>query len=140
MKRIFYAVALVLIWSLSAQATMIYLKAGGQIKAKKAWREKGKVVVLINRDSITTFDNSELNLKKTFPHHKKRHKQMKATVKTPAAVPNASVTSAAPAVAQPARNDKKSLLPGLPERKIPQGSEEGVLRKQKREMEQKLNE
>jgi len=69
-KKIFYAVALVLVWSVAAQAAVVYLKGGGQIKAQKVWRKKGAVVVLVNRDSITTFANSELNLKKTFPPRK----------------------------------------------------------------------
>ncbi len=145
MKKIFYAVALVLVWSVAAQAAVVYLKGGGQIKAQKVWRKKGAVVVLVNRDSITTFANSELNLKKTFPPRKKRVKPVEAGVNVPAAGAGSSVQATTnPAVSPPAKGEKKSLLPALPnklpEREIPKSGEEGTLRKQKREMEQKLNE
>lgn len=138
MKKILCAVTLVLIWTVAAQAAVVYLKDGGQIKARKVWREKGKVVVLVTRYSITTFANSELNLKKTFPRHKKR-------VKPVTVVPDSPVKDAsAPAVAQPVKPDKKISLPHLPnklpEMTIPKGAEEGTLRKQKREMEERMKE
>jgi hypothetical protein len=135
-KKILYAVALVMVWTVAAQAAVIYLKGGGQIKAKKIWREKGKVVVLVNRDSITTFANSELNLKKTFPPRKKR-------VKPAAVTPSAPLQGgSAAAVEQPDKSEKKFALPSLPhklpEKDIPKATEEGTLRKQKREMEERL--
>ncbi|MDD2501194.1 MAG: hypothetical protein PHN92_10280 [Geobacter sp.] len=139
MKKLFCAMALLLVWAVSAQAATVYLKGGGQIKAKRVWREKGKVVVLVNRDSITSFALSEINLKKTFPPRKKRVKRVVATPAVSVAVP---APGTAPS-AQPAKADKKISLPSmpkLPEREIPKGSEEGTLRKQKREMEERIKE
>lgn len=136
MRKLFCAVVLLLVWSVAAQAATVYLKDGGQIKAKRVWREKGKVVVLVNRDSITSFAFSEINLKKTFPPHKKRLKRIAVTPAVSTAAP------AAPA-AQPAKVDKKISLPSLPklpEREIPKASEEGTIRKQKREMEERMKE
>ena len=143
-KKILCAVALILVWSVTAQAKVIYLKGGGQIKAQKVWREKGKVVVLVNRDSITTFANSELNLKKTFPPRKKKVKDVEAGVSSTAAGSGSPVQAiTTPSLVPPAKGDKKIVLPSLPnklpEREIPKSGEEGTLRKQKREMEQRLN-
>jgi len=143
MKKLFCAMALLLVWAVSAQAATVYLKDGGTIKAKRVWREKGKIVVLVNRDSITSFTAGEVNLKKTFPPRKKRVKRVAATPAVSPTAPAASVTGAAPSV-QPAKakSDKKISLPSLPnklpERSIPQGSEEGAIRKQKREMEERM--
>lgn len=136
MKKILCAVALVLVWTVAAQAAVVYLKDGGQIKARKVWREKGKVVVLVTRYSITTFANSELNLKKTFPPHKRR-------IKPVAVAPSAPVQGGTAVVSdQAVKSNKKFALPGLsnklPEMTIPKGTEEGTLRKQKREMEERL--
>ena len=140
MKKLFCAMALLLAWAVSAQASTVYLKDGGKIKAKRVWREKGKVVVLVNRDSITSFALSEINLKKTFPPLKKRLKRVAATPAVSTIAPAASATGAVP-VAQTAKADKKiSLphLPKLPEREIPKGSEEGAIRKQRRDMEERM--
>lgn len=140
MRSGIYALMLVLVWTISVQAATLYLKDGGRVKAKRIWREKGKVVVLVTRDSITSFAPGEVNLKKTFPPRKKRVKPVAATT---AAVP--APTSAAPVQgAAPAAERKKIVPPSLsntlPERAIPQGAEEGALRKQKRELDERLKE
>ncbi len=135
-----FILVLVLGWTISAAAATLYLRDGGTIKAKRIWREKGKVVVLVTRESITSFAASEVNLKKTFPS---RHKKKKAGVAkaagiatqpgTPAASPTEpSKTAKNPAASAPA-------AAGVV-REIPHGSEEGALRKQKRELEERLNE
>ena len=145
MKTLFSVVVLVLLWAVSSPAAVVYLKDGGQIKAKRVWRENGKVVVLVNHESITSFASSEVNLKKTFPPRKKRVRPQKAT-QSPAAAPGVPATgiTAVPAPEQPAKGGKKITLPALPnklpERQIPAGSEEGTLRKQKREMEERMKE
>jgi hypothetical protein len=142
MKKLFCILALLLVWAVSAQAATVYLKDGSTIKAKRVWREKGSVVVLVNRDSITSFTPGEVNLKKTFPPRKKRIKRIVTASPASTTAPAAPVPGAAP-VAQPAKADKKFSLPSLPklpEREIPKGAEEGAIRKQKREMEERLKE
>ena len=137
-------VLLVACWATTASAAQVYLNDGSWINAKKVWREKGRVVVLVNRESITSFTNAEVNLRKTFPPRKKRIKPA-ATVK---AAPTAPVPVAAAAPVQPSAQSqpagKKFSMPSLPtklpEREPPKASEEGALRKQKREMQQRLNE
>ena len=143
MKKLFCAIALLLVWAVSAQASTVYLKDGGRIKAKRVWREKGKVVVLLNRDSITSFAPGEVNLKKTFPPRKKRVKRMVATPAAPITSSGVAAPGGAPSPGTPTtKGDKKISLPSLPnklpERSIPQASEEGTIRKQKREMEERM--
>lgn len=146
MKRLCLAFVLVICWVASASAARVYLKDGSRIDAKKVWREKGQVVVLVNRDSITTFTNAEINLKKTFPPRKKRIKPAAAAPAGTAAANSPGSGGAAPVEAQqPAKEGKKLSLPSLPtklpEREPPKLSgDEGAIRKQKREMEQRLNE
>lgn len=145
MKTFFSVVVLVLLWAVSSPAAVVYLKDGGQIKAKRVWRENGKVVVLVNHEAITSFANSEVNLKKTFPPRKKRVRLQKAT-QYPSAAPGVPATgpTAVQASEQSAKGGKKITLPSLPnklpERQIPAASEEGTLRKQKREMDERLKE
>jgi len=139
MKIFFYAMVLVLVWAISAPAAVVYLKDGGQIRAQKVWREKGQVVVLVNHTSIASFALSEINLKKTFPLRKKKQKPVAETVVIPATAGAATQENSA---AAPKKNGKKMTLPRfsvkLPEREIPKGEEEGTLRKQKREMEERM--
>ncbi len=51
----------------NAFAINVHLADGGVIEAKKAWRSKGMVYVLVNRDTFLEFLPREVNLKKTFP-------------------------------------------------------------------------
>ena len=145
MKTFFSVMVLVLFWTVSSPAALLYLKDGGQIKAKRIWRENGKVVVLVNHESITSFASSEVNLKKTFPPRKKRVRQQKV-MPSPAAAPGTPATGAkmVQVPEQAAKGDRKFTLPSLPnklpERQIPTASEEGTLRKQKREMEERMKE
>lgn len=145
MKTLFSVVVLVLLWAVSSPAAVVYLKDGGQIKAKRVWRENGKVMVLVNHESITSFASNEINLKKTFPPRKKRVRPQKAT-QSPAAAPGAPAAgvTAVQAPEQATKGGKKISLPSLPnklpERQIPAASEEGTLRKQKREMEERMKE
>ena len=122
-------------------ARLVYLKDGGVIQALSAWRNKGKVQVLVNRESMVEFNIAELDMKRTFPKHRRPARQ------NPAVKPLQTVT-VAPTEATAVRKteEKKRLsMPELP--KLPQkdlstltGKEEGTLRKQKREMAEKLNE
>lgn len=144
MKRLIYAVAVVLGWTVSSQAAVVYLKDGGTIKARKVWREKGTVVVLLNRDSITSFAAGEINLKKTFPPARKQVKPVPSP-SVPAQSSPAEKAQGEPAgPTKTAKEDKKRSLSDLsvklPEREIPKRAEEGTLRKQKREMAERMNE
>lgn len=142
MKKLGLALVLVVCWVATASAARVYLKDGSWINAQKVWREKGKVVVLINKESITTFTNAEVNLRKTFPPRKKRVKPPAAAVSGAPAAPIG--TPVAQPSTQPQKDGKKLGLPALstklPEREPPKAAEEGTIRKQKREMEQRLNE
>lgn len=144
MKKLGLALVLVVCWAATAAAARVYLKDGSWINAKKVWREKGTVVVLVNRDSLTSFSNAEVNLKKTFPPRRKRIKSAAAVSQPPAVTPAAGAATAQPAV-QSHQQGKKLTMPSLPsrlpEREPPRlGGEEGTIRKQKKEMEQRLNE
>ncbi|MGB4600760.1 MAG: hypothetical protein WBI04_12420 [Trichlorobacter sp.] len=141
MKKLGLALLLVVCWVATASAARVYLNDGSWINARQVWRDQGKVVVLVNRDIITSYSTSEVNLKKTFPPRKKRVKRV--TVAAPAPAPPA--VSAPPAPAQPQKGGKQLSLPALrtklPEREPPKlGGEEGAIRKQKKEMQQRLNE
>jgi hypothetical protein len=148
MKKLVYVMVLILIlgWAVYAPAAVVFLKDGGTIRAQAISRDKGSVVVLVNPESVTSFAASEIDLKKTFPPRKKRIKPVTTAVTVPAPVPGApSQVNTAAAVAQPpGKADKKRSLPGVPnklqEREIPKGSEEGALRKQKREMAERIKE
>jgi hypothetical protein len=67
MKRMMCAVLMAVTLATPAFAAKLYLKDGGYIKAKRVWRADGRVYVLATRDTLTSFDTSEVNLKRTFP-------------------------------------------------------------------------
>ena len=67
MKRILVASLLITTLTSPARAEhLVYLKEGGVIKAKSAWRSKGRVHVLVNRDTLTEFSPAEIDMKRTF--------------------------------------------------------------------------
>ncbi len=143
MKHFIFALLLVLVYSVSTEAAVVYLNKGGQIKANKVWREKGMVVVLINHESITSFSAKEINLRKTFPHRRKAVKpKVSSTVPTPLKSAGEAVTNNAAPTTE--KGGKKINLPRLsirlPEREPPKAGEGGAIRKQKKEMEERLNE
>lgn len=142
-----------------ASATTVYLKDGSWLKAIRVWRSDDKVEVLVNRYSSTSFDTSEVNLKKTFPPGKPRKSAIKTApaVKTVKQVQKqqrqsiedvidfSDVAKQTDSAKTSGRDLKMPKLPTalpdkLPEREIPRGSKEGTLRKQKHEMEEHLNE
>lgn len=145
MKRILSATLLAVVLATPAFAAKVYLKDGGYIQAKRVWRAGGKVHVLATRDTLTTFEPSEINLKRTFP---KRHRAVK---KVCAAQPQAQAPTAAPngAAATQKPADKKvgiklPSMPKLPERSpeslVPSSGGGGVLKQQKKEMSERLAE
>ena len=85
----------------------VYLKDGGIIDSQSAWQRGGKVYVLVNRDIIADFDQSEIDLRRTFPRASSpsRRLQRKVTARAAAAPPATKLVSApvvtAPAVVPP---------------------------------------
>lgn len=143
MKRLGFALLIMMVWSASAFAAKVYLKDGSVIEARKVWRAKEKVVVLLNKQSIAEFSNSEVNLKKTFVKKKRVVKPATAAATAPAQQGAVAQPGAQPA-AQPAKADGKKInlptLPNkLPEREPPKASEEGTIRKHKKEMAEKTD-
>lgn len=124
-------------------AARVYLKDGGVINAKSAWRSHGKVRVLVNRDTLVTLVPAEVDVKRTFP---RRHP---VAVRHPHAVIPQKAAAAPEGTATPQKASAKgkgSSLPSGPT-KLPgmtppsrDGKEEGTIRKQKREMRERLDE
>lgn len=142
MKQLLIAAALLCVVATpSLAARLVYLKDGSVIQAKKVWRSEGRVHVLVNRDTLADFNNSEVNLKKTFI---KKHKTSVAKAKTEKPV---TTTVADSKVNTPPAEKKKTAitlptLPALPEKSPTAftGKEEGSIRKHKREMAEKAGE
>jgi len=65
----------------------VYLKAGGIIECQKVWQSHGKVMVLVNRDTLVDLARDEVDLKKTFG--KKPSKTVKKARARKKAVPEA---------------------------------------------------
>jgi hypothetical protein len=143
MKRILCAVLLAVVLVTPAFAAKVYLKEGGVIQAKRAWRSGDKVHVLATRHTLTSFEKSEVDLKRTFP---KKHRVTKkvATVQPQTA-------SAAPKEAAEVKkpvNGKVGVtlhsLPKLPEKSpdnlVPSSGATGTIRQQKKDMAEKIAE
>ena len=90
MKRILCATLLMVSLAAPAFAVNVYLKDGGVIQAKRVWREGGKVYVLATRHTMTSFEPSEIDLKRTFV---RRHRAARCVS---AVKPQAQTTTAAP--------------------------------------------
>lgn len=141
MKQLLIAAALLCVFaSPSLAAKLVYLKDGSIIQAKNVWRSKGMVHVLVNRDTLADFNDSEVNLKKTFI---KRHKTASPKAKTDKPIATAIESK----VNMPQAEKKKTAitlptLPSLPEKSPAAfaGKEEGSIRKHKREMAEKAGE
>lgn len=126
-------------------ATTVYLKKGGVIKAKSAWRSQGRVYVLVNRDTITDFSTTEIDLKRTFSSkHRIAKKQAHRLNSRETA---AAASSGVAAGHKKADSGIKSLLPELP--KLPEKSPEslvqssgagGTIRQHKKEMAERAGE
>jgi hypothetical protein len=114
MKRIMCAVLIFATLVTPALAAKVYLKEGGVIQAKRAWRSGGKVHVLATRHTLTTFEKSEIDLKRTFP--RKHHTVKKVAAVAPPAT-SAAPTGAAEAQ-KPADKQAGEALPKL--QKLPE--------------------
>lgn len=122
-------------------ARTVYLKEGGTISAKSVWRTKDKVHVLVNRDTLTEFSASEIDLKRTFARKKRVTRKHAALAGASQAAPGGAVLPQKPTGSKP-----KLQLPSLPklterssESPVPKG-EEGTIRKHKKEMAERTGE
>lgn len=113
--RIVMTLCCTLILAASAQAKLpceVYLKDGGVIKCQKAWPSEGKVLVLINRDTLLDFSKDEVNLQETFGKKPaKPVKKAKTKKKIKAGVAAKRMTApktAAKSVAKPAATEKRA--------------------------------
>lgn len=140
MKRILCAVLMAATMATPAVAAKLYLKDGGVIQAKRVWRSGGKVYVLATRDTETSFEKSEVNMKRTFP--RKRRVAKKVCAPTPHATTAVAAPHEAAAVQAPVEKKISVALPNLP--KLPEKSPEsllpstgagGSIRQQKKNME-----
>lgn len=160
MRRILWAVAMSAALAAPASAARLYLKDGGEIEAQRVWRADDRVHVLVNRDTLTSFEPGEVNLKKTFPPrrrparatpHRARAKGAVLPRKTAASRPAAhSVTGGENASAEAAEKKPGRKLPSLPKLpKLPEKSPEslvpssgsgGTIKQRKKEMSERLAE
>lgn len=124
-------------------ARKVYLKDGGVITARSVWRSHGRVHVLVNRDTLTEFSVSEVNIRRTFPH---RPRVIQKQTQTAAVT---SVTTPSPAT--PASDKKQGTrtlslpdMPNLAEKKpenlLPSGGSGGTIKQHKKEMVEKAGE
>lgn len=145
MKRILCAVLLAVTLATPAFAAKLYLKDGGVIQAKRVWREGGKIYVLATRDTMTSFEKSEVNLKRTFPKKRRVAKKIGAVgpqAQAPAAAPNEAAATQKPV-------DRKIgvSLPSMPklsekspESLVPSSGAGGSIKQHKKEMAERLGE
>lgn len=142
MKRILVASLLMAVLTTPAIAgQLVYLKDGGVIRAKSAWRSGGRVHVLVNRDTLTEFTPAEIDMKRTFAGKVRKARRRVATRRQ--ATASQPVQPAAAAVPEKSKAGfSLPSLPSLPERSPEslKGTEEGAIRKHKREMEERAEE
>ena len=143
MKRAVFAVLMSVVFATPAFAARVYLKEGGFIQAQRVWKEGGKVHVLATRHTITSFETSEVNMKRTF-----------AKKPSPVKKPDAVVAQAAPAASTEAAVTQKPVekksgislpsLPKLPEKTpeslVPSSGSGGAIKQRKKDMAEKTGE
>jgi len=129
-------------------ARAVYLKDGGIISAKSVWKSGGKVHVLVNRDTLTEFAPSEIDLKRTFIRkHRavRKHHRVSGAVQAskaspvPVAVINKKSGNAKPGLQMPNMPNMPKLSEKNPGTLVPKG-EEGTIRKHKKEMAERAGE
>lgn len=145
MKRILCAALLAVVVATPAFAAKVYLKGGGVIQAKRVWFEGGRVYVLATRHTLTSFEKSEVDMKRTFVKRPRVEKKLAAV--TPQAQAAATAPNGAAAARKPM--DKKAgvslpSLPKLPEKLpeslVPSSGTGGAIKQQKKNMAEKLGE
>jgi hypothetical protein len=144
-KRITCAVLLTVVMATPAFAAKVYLKEGGVIQAKRVWREGGKVHVLATRHTLTTFEPSEVDLKRTFvKRHRATKKVAAVSPQAPVPVKGAAPLAGAPAAPKPAENKVGITLPKMPklpektpDSLVPSSGGGGTIKQHKKEMAEK---
>ncbi len=143
MKRAACVVLMTAVFAAPASAARLYLKEGGYIQAKRVWKEGGKVYVLANRDTLTSFEKSEVNMKRTFARKPRPAKKPDAALQQ-TATPKSQEAAAS---AKPAVKKTGIALPSLtklPERSpdslVPSSGSGGAIRQHKKEMAEKTAE
>lgn len=143
MRRFLCAALMTTVLATPAFAAKVYLKDGGVIQAKRVWREGGRVQVLATRHTLTSFEKSEVDLKRTFPQRRRVAKKAGAVtpqVQAAVAAPNGAAATQKPV-------DRKAgialpSLPKLPEKTpgnlVPSSGAGGIIKQQKKEMAEKL--
>lgn len=145
MNRILWAALMAVFLATPAFAAKVYLKEGGVIQAKRVWRADGKVYVLATRHTLTSFERSEVDLKRTFVKRRRVSRRIGAVTshaQAAAAAPDGAAATRIPA-------DRKAgvslpLMPKLPEKLpeslVPSSGTGGIIRQQKKDMAEKLAE
>jgi opacity protein-like surface antigen len=143
MKRILCAALMAVVLATPAFAAKVYLKDGGVIQAKRVWRSGDKVHVLATRHTLTSFEKSEVNMKRTFP---KKHRVAKKV----APVEPQTVSAAPKGAAEIQKPVEKKVgvtlhsLPKLPEKSpeslMPSSGGSGTIRQHKKEMAERVGE
>lgn len=127
-------------------ASTVYLKDGGRITARSAWRAHGRVYVLITRDTLTDFSPAEIDLKRTFGHKQRIVRKRTRPSAAPAKTASTTIPEAQ-TQAEPTKSTVDSLLrklPSLPDRKpeslVPSRGTGGTILQHKKEMADRINE
>lgn len=148
MKRILCAGLITATLATPALGAKLYLKDGGVIQAKRVWRSGGKVYVLATRDTMTSFEPNEVNLKRTFPKPK-RHKAVRKRVGAvlPPAAATASPAGETAAARKPGEKKPSFRLPSMPalpakspDSLVPSSGSGGTIKQHKKEMAERLGE
>jgi len=118
-------------------AKTVYLKDGSIIQATSAWREGSMINVLVNRNTLATFNREEVDIKRTFPQKVKKplRKRVAKPVHKQAAMPEQAMHAGAAKTGSETKQ-KTLSLPSLPEKSPDtfKSKEEGAIRRHKREM------
>lgn len=109
MKKIAKACVLALVLGVLAVALawggpgkMVHLKDGSVIQCQSVWKNDGKVMVLVNRDTLVELSRDEVDLKKTFGPPKSRPARKKVAAAAVSPEPAPSAAEALPAPQTPA--------------------------------------
>lgn len=148
MKKVVCAALMSVVMATPALAVNVYLKDGGVIQAKKVWREGGRVHVLATRHTLTSFEPSEINLKRTFAKREQTVKKVAVAQPQPQAPTAAAPAAGATAAPQKPAEKKTGIalpnLPKLPEKSpdslVPSSGGGGAIKQHKKTMAEKTGE
>jgi hypothetical protein len=146
MKRTFCAALMaVTLAATPSFAAKLYLRDGGCINAKRVWRADNRVYVLATRDTLTSFEKSEVNMKRTFPRHHMVAKKLAAvTSQATTAAPVGAAATKKPADSKSGITLPNLSMPKLPERTpdslVPSSGGGGSIRQNRKSMEEKAGE